>query len=174
MGEKLDARYEFGYELPEEGVHVFVVNEPKANVYDCKDKDGQVHGKGYSFAVKCVVDGGASDGLYHFENWRSRWPDGKVNTKAMSALYGFLIKLGVKKPGGIDTDEIENEKFMKGFETIAGKPVGLEIFHSKDKQDKVWSRSKAYYTVAEAKEKMGKVVSKPAGNPTPAKENEGW
>jgi len=184
MGERVNEKYEFGFEVVDEGIHVFTVQEPKAVTYDCKDKDGNMHGKGYAFSVKCVADGGPSDGLFHFENWRSRWPDGNLNTKAMSALYGFLIKLGVKKPGGLDTDEIENEKFQRGFESISGKPIGLEIFHSTGKDGKTWSRSKAYYTASEAREKMGngkvgqKAVpvsaQKAAPAPAPAQDKDGW
>uniref|UniRef100_A0A6H1Z9K7 Uncharacterized protein n=1 Tax=viral metagenome TaxID=1070528 RepID=A0A6H1Z9K7_9ZZZZ len=171
MGEKLDARTEFSYEIPEEGVHIAVVQEPKTGTYDCQ---GGV--KGYSFGVKCVIDGGPSDGLWHFENWRSRWPDGKLNTKALSAMYGFLVKLGVKKLGGIDSDEIEQERFVKGFEGIAGKAVGLDIFHSKGKDNKEWSRAKAYYTVAEAKAKMGvaPVANGKKEAPKAEDKGEGW
>ena len=174
MGEQISPKYDFGFELPEEGVHVVVVGEPKTSIYDCRDKDGQTHGKGYQFSVKCMVEGGPSDGLYHFESWRSRWGDGNINSKALSALYGFLVKIGVKKEGGIDSDEIESDKFCKGFETIAGKSLGIDIFHSKGKDDKVWSRSKGYYTVAEAKAKMGKGAASNPAPSAPKQDKEGW
>ena len=94
----------------------------------------------------------------------------------MKLMYGFLVSCGIGlKPGGMDTDEFESAGFAKKFEgTLAGKKVGLSIYHDEYRGVKR-SKSNEYMTVEEAKKRMSKPAKeapKPAASAT--KDTEGW
>jgi hypothetical protein len=154
MGEKVDARFDFGFEQVEDGLHVFTIQEPKFTTYEVKGDSGVV--KGYNYQAKCLVDGGPSDGLAHFEFFSTRIKnDGKkskagdLNRAGIASLNGFLIKLGVRKNEPLDSDEVEQERFGKKWETLTGKQIGIYTEQYKDRDNKTRTRSKYYRTIAE-------------------------
>jgi len=165
MGEKIEPVFSSGFELVEPGVHVFELADPKAT----KEKGG------YHYEVKCICQGGGSDGIFHFEHFYTRKKDESVNTFGLKLLYGFLVSVGVMKAGGMDTDEFESPGFVKKFEGgLTGKMVGLNIYHDKY-EGKEKSKSNESMTVEEAKKRMSKPAkeaSKPAASAT--KDTEGW
>jgi hypothetical protein len=158
MGEKVTGAFEFGYELVDEGPHIFSVETASG----AKNEDID---KGWTFKIRTKVQGGESDGRSHFEQINTRF-GGKVNKQGFKKLLGICFKVGLIPPKDYDSDQFESEEFAKKFQGIIGKNLGMDIFHQTSKQGKTFSNSRAIYTVQEAKDKMNTTV-KGATTPDP-------
>jgi len=151
MGEKLTPMTEMqDFELPDEGVNVFVLQNPSV-IKERKNRETGEAKPGWEYKVVCKQEGGGADGAAHFENF---FTESKKNF-SLNRLFGFLVKVGIyKQDADIDSDMFKTESFAKKWALLEGKKIGLELEHKAWGTGKTKSVAKKFMTVKEAQDAM--------------------
>jgi hypothetical protein len=152
MGDKLVPLTEMqDFELPDEGVNVFVLQNPVV-VKERKNRETGEAKPGWEYKIMCRQEGGGADGSAHFESF---FTESKKNF-SLNRLFGFLVKVGIyKQDADIDSDMFKTESFAKKWGLLEGKKIGLELEHKAWGNDKkVKSVAKKFLTPGEAKDAM--------------------
>ena len=166
MAIKLSEKYDFDvFEPLPEGWYILKVIDGEGKIKE----HGGFHGK-----VKTQVDGGESDGRFHFENFSTRKNDGGENELGCTALLAFLRKSGTAKEGQFtDSSQFESAKFADGFgKNVGNKLYGAYLVPETTNQGKVMTKSKKYRTVAETQAEMKKPVGKDVTKPEEPRSSE--
>ncbi len=151
---KIKPQFSSGFELINEGVHIFRVESTD----EAKVEDPKEDGNDFNYQVANRVEGGENDGatltLYFGHKTKGHF--------GLKRFAGFLIKAGaIPAKDEFDTDSFDTPKFKQIFKGVEGKLWGGRVKHvSGKKEGSNFANITDFYTVKEAQQEMSKGAKK--------------